>query len=125
MNWQSYIRGLIICTLIFGVLLLILTIFVSPEKGIFTVIIYMVSFFLFVLGLFSMVNFTARRLWTHNELIFDNIKNSMRQSVLVSAFAVSLLVLSSMRLLTWWDGIIMAISFVLIELYFKTRSYSV
>lgn len=122
MNWQNYIRGLIISTLIFGGILLGLTFFASPEKGAVTIIFYYVSLFFFIFGLIAIFGFLIRRWWMHNEMLFENVKISIRQAALVSSFSASLLALSAMRLLTWWDGLILAISFLLIEMYFKTRS---
>jgi hypothetical protein len=122
LNWQNFIRGLTLCTLIFGAALLLLTFTTSPERGPITIGLYFVSLFLFILGLSAISGFYVRRWWFHNEIIFENVKISIRQSVLFSAFIASLLALSSMRLLTWWDGVILGISFLLIELYFKTRS---
>jgi amino acid transporter len=122
LNWQNFIRGLIVSTLIFGILLLFLTFFTSPEKGMITIIVYYLSLFFFLFGVTAIVNFLIRRWWMHNEVLFDNVKTSIRQSVLFAGLILSLLTLSAMRLLTWWDGLIMVISFLLIELYFKTRN---
>ncbi|MDD3481026.1 MAG: hypothetical protein PHW75_02260 [Patescibacteria group bacterium] len=121
MNWRNYTRGLTLSTLIFGALLLILTIFTSPEQGMFTIILYYTSIFFFVMGLSSLIIFFARKWWTHGEVIYTAVKVSLRQGFLFSTFLISLFVLSSFRLLTWWDGAILAVSFVLIELFFKAR----
>lgn len=122
MNWRNFTRGLSISTLIFGGLLLGLTIFVSPDSGPVTIILYYVSLFFFVMGVSALFLFLYRKWWTHNEVIFSNVKTSIRQGFLFSAFVCSILALSSMGLLTWWDGLILAISFVLIELFFKVRN---
>lgn len=111
-----------VSTLIFGGILLGMTLFLSPDKGVVTVVLYYASFFIFVAGLATIVNFFVRRWWMHNEVVFGNIKISMRQGLLFSVFITSLLLLSSMKLLTWWDALIIFFSVLLIELYFKTRS---
>jgi hypothetical protein len=98
-----------------------LTIFTSPESGMVTIILYYVSIFFFLMGLSALILFLLRKWWSHNEVIFSNVKTSVRQGFLVSTFVVSLLVLSSFSLLTWWDGLILAVSFFLIELFFKVR----
>lgn len=121
-NWQNFIRGLLVSTLIFGLLLFFLTITQTPEKGIVTVVIYFISIFFFVMGLSAISGFYIRRWWQHNEVLFENVKISIRQAVLLSGFFCGILILAALRLLTWWDGVILAISFLLIELYFKTRS---
>jgi len=121
-NWQNFIRGLLVSTLIFGLLLLFLTLTQSPDKNMVTVVIYLVSVFFFIMGLTAIFGFYTRRWWQHNEVLFENVKISIRQAIFFSGFLVGILTLSSMRLLTWWDGAILAISFILIELYFKTRN---
>lgn len=122
LNWQNFIRGLIVSTLIFGGILLGLTFYASPEKGSITVVLYYLSIFFFLLGLSAIVGFLTRRWWMHNEVLFENVKISIRQALLFAGFICGLLALSAMRLLTWWDGLILGISFLLIELYFKTRN---
>lgn len=122
MNSQNFIRGIIVSTLIFGGILLLLTFVSSPDAGLVTIVIYFISFFFFAFGIATTIGYLSRRWWMHNEVLFENIKISVRQGILFSGFLTSILVLSAMRLLTWWDGIIMAISFLLIELYFKTRN---
>lgn len=122
MNWQNFVRGLITSTLIFGGLLLFLTFFVSPERGMVTIVLYFVALFFFIVGLVALISFSLRRWWNHNELLFENVKTSLRQAVIFGLFVCAVLALSALRLLTWWDGTILAISFILIELYFKTRN---
>lgn len=122
MNWRNFTRGLSLITLIFGGLTLLLTIFTSPDQGPFTIILYYVSVFFFTMGLSSLVLFLYRKWWTHNEVIFGNVKTSVRQGFLMAFFVVSILALSSMNLLTWWDASILAISFLLIDLFFRVRS---
>lgn len=122
MDWQNFIRGLLVSTLIFGGILLGMTLFLSPEKGGVVIALYYISFFIFIAGFSTIINFFIRRWWMHNEVVFGNIKSSMRQGTLFSIFLTSLLLLSSMKLLTWWDALIVVFSLFLVELYFKTRS---
>lgn len=122
MNWQNFVRGLITSTLIFGVALLVLTLTISPDRGPIAVAAYLISIFFFVMGIVALVEFYFRRWWQHNELLHENVRTSTRQAVLFSGFICAVLLLSAMRLLTWWDALILGISFILIELYFKTRS---
>ncbi len=122
MTWRNFISGLSISTLIFGGLLLGLTLFVPPESGPATLVLYYASVFFFVMGTATIFLFSYRRWRSHNEVIFANVKTSIRQGFLVAAFVCSVLLLSSMRLLNWWDASILAVCFLLVELFFKTRS---
>lgn len=122
MDWQNFIRGLLVSTIVFGLILLGMTVFLSPEKGGVAIAVYYVSFSFFIAGFATIINFFVRRWWMHNEVVFGNIKNSIRQGSLFSIFVTLCLLLSSMRLLTWWDALIVVFSLLLVELYFKTRS---
>ena len=51
MNWRNFTRGMSISTLIFGGVLLGLTIFTSPESGMVTIGFYYISLFMFLMGL--------------------------------------------------------------------------
>lgn len=121
MDWQNFIKGLLVSTLIFGGVLFAMTILFSPEKGGVIIALYYFSFFMFITGLSVITNFFIRRWWMHNEVVFSNIKTSMRQGVLFALLLTALLLLSSMKLLTWWDGLIVVFSLALVELYFKTK----
>lgn len=121
MHWRNFTKGLALSTLIFGGILLFLTIFASPEQGTFTIVFYYLALFGFLLGLATLIIFSFYKWWSHSEVVFAAAKSSLRLGLLFSLFIVALLLLSSMQLLTWWDGIILAISFVLIEVFFKAR----
>jgi len=86
-----------------------------------TVILYLVSVFFFVMGVASIIGFVIRRWWNHNEVLFENVKISLRQGFLIAGFVDALLIMRAFRVLNWIDGIILAITFILIEMYFKTR----
>ena len=121
MNWHNFTRGLSTSTLLFGGILLFLTIFTSPDSGSVTIGFYYIALFLFLMGLSTLVIFYIQKWWKHNEVSFVVVKNALRQGFLFSLFLNSLLLLSSMQLLTWWDGVILAICIVLIEIFFKSR----
>lgn len=121
MNWQSYLRGLLVSTLIFGGILVFLNVATSPESGAVTVVLYLVSVFFFLMGIFAISGFLARRWWNHNEVLFENVKISLRQGFLLAGFIDTLLILRAFKVLNWVDGVILAISFILLEMYFKTR----
>ena len=52
------------------------------------------------------------------ELVGSNIILSFRQGILVALLATSLLVLQGLRILLWWDGLLLVAGIFLIELYF-------
>ncbi|MDD3678898.1 MAG: hypothetical protein PHT36_01485 [Patescibacteria group bacterium] len=121
MNWRNFTRGLSVSTLVFGVLTFVLTIFSSPERGLSLIIVYYVSLLLFLMGLFTLIIFLLRKWWMHNEIIFTNVKASIRQGFLIALLICFLLLLSSLQLLTWWDGGILVLSFILLELFLRNK----
>lgn len=124
MNYRNYLSGLSVTTLIFGAILTFLTLFLEPGKGIGVIAFYFIALFFFVLGLTAILGFYFRKINSHNEIGFSNIRISIRQASLFALFVCLLLLLSASRLLNLWDGVILGISFLLIELYFKSRRYN-
>lgn len=122
MNWKNYIRGLLVSTLIFGGILIFLNVFTSPSEGMITVSIYLASVFFFLMGLAAICDFYWSRWWNHNEVVFENIKTSLRHGILISGFLTSMALLSAFRVLNWLDAAVLFTCFVLLEVYFRTRS---
>lgn len=121
MNWKNYIRGLSVCTLIFGGILIFLTIAVAPDKSLVNVIIYLACLFFFLFGLSGIAGFSLRRVRLHNEIVYENIRVSLRQGFLIASMACVLLLLRGLRVLNLLDAAIIVASFFLLEMYFKTR----
>jgi hypothetical protein len=122
LNWKNYIRGLLVSTLIFGAILVFLNIFTNPGEGMITVTIYLASIFFFLMGLSAICDFFWSRWWNHNEVVFENIKTSLRHGILISGFFTSILLLQAFRVLNWLDAAVLLICFILLEVYFRTRS---
>jgi hypothetical protein len=124
LTYRNYLRGLSFSTLIFGGVLLFMTLFLSPEKGYVIVVSYYLTLFFFTMGLTAIAGFFIRRWLSHNEMVFSNVKVSIRQAFLFALFLCILLLLSSTSLLNIWDGVILAFCFGLTELYLRSRSYN-
>jgi Ca2+/Na+ antiporter len=122
LNWKNYIRGLLVSTLIFGGILVFLNVFTSPKDGMVTVAIFMGSVFFFLMGVIAIADFFRSRWWNHNEVVFENIKTSLRHGILFSGFLTSLLMLSAFRVLNWLDAAVLLVCFVLLEIYFRTKA---
>jgi hypothetical protein len=121
LNWKNYIRGLLVSTLIFGGIIIFLNIFTSPAAGMVTVSIFLASVFFFLMGIIAVIDFFWSRWWNHNEVVFENIKTSLRHGILGSGFLTSILILRAFRVLNWIDAAVLLICFLLLEVYFKTK----
>lgn len=87
-----------------------------------TISMFFISFFIFLTGLLFLLGFYFRVKISNNEVFYANFAPSFRQALLISLVLVGLLVLKSLKVLAWWDGIMFALSVLLLELYFQNRN---
>ena len=92
----------------------------NPGQGLLPIILFYASLIIAITCFFSFINFVIRNKVSNNEVYFVNIKVSFRQSLLLSILVGLTLFLASIRLLTWWDIILLALSLTLLELYFES-----
>lgn len=90
----------------------------EPEKDILTKIFFYLAFFFFLSSLFNLFFLRLRRKMMRGELVGENIMLSFRQGILLAILATSLLILQGMRMLLWWDGLLVVAGIFLVELYF-------
>jgi len=79
-----------------------------------------VGLFAFVLGLGVLTGYLVR--YQAQKTIFSTDHWPVfRQASLISIAIVAAFVLQGMRVLSWWDGILLVIALVLVELSFRAR----
>ena len=123
MKLKSYIWGMRLVILFSLIAWALVVNFVDPEKsGVAGKLLFYVILF-FVLGSF----FNLLLLWIRKKILgVDgaalNVVLSFRQGMLLAIFAVGLLLLQSIRVLIWWDGLLLLTGIFLIELYFLSRN---
>lgn len=93
----------------------------SPAQGSTVLVTFYLSLILSCTCFLGMISFYLRKKISNNELYFANIKVSFRQSFLFAIFLALSLFLASMGLITWWDIILLALSVILLELYFESN----
>ncbi len=91
---------------------------IDPERNVLIRVGFYLAFFLFLSALFNLFLLRLRRRIMRGELVGENIVLSLRQGVLVALLATSLLILQGLRMLLWWDGLLIVAGIFLIELYF-------
>ena len=79
------------------------------------------SLFFGLVGTLTLIGYYGRVLASRGEVIYANIGVSFRQAVLIAFAVVALLILQSFRLLTWWDGGLLVVAIMLLELYFRAK----
>lgn len=86
------------------------------ETGIFGIILFYASFFLSLLGLFSLVGFGIESLTKKSETVaFRKVRKSFRQGVLFASLLCVVLMLAHNELLYWWVIVLLALALSLIE----------
>jgi hypothetical protein len=83
--------------------------------------LFYASLFLALAGTFSLI-FYGLRSWTNKKEIYNvHLNTSLRQGILLSAMIIIGLGFQRLRVLTWWDGLLLLAIVLLIEFYFLSR----
>lgn len=120
MKKNAFTRVMLTGLVIFVPLLAYSIYFLNPKMGTGAITTLLISLFFSLFCLVSLVGFLLRVRTSNNELLYEAIKSSLRQGFLVGLYAVAILGLGGVKLLTWWDGLLLALSLVLFEIYFKS-----
>lgn len=96
--------------------------YVDPEKsGIMGKVLFYLIFFFFLSSFFNLGLLEIRKRALGKEAVTLNISLSFRQGVLLAVFVVGLMLLQSLRILIWWDGLLLLAAIFIIELYFLNK----
>jgi len=123
MTLGFYIWGMRLVVLFSFVALGLVINYIDPEKPeiIGKVVFYLVLFF-FLSSFFNLFLLWIRKRALGKEAISLNVGLSFRQGALLSVFILGLMLLQSMRMLVWWDGLLLLAGVFIIELYFLSRT---
>jgi hypothetical protein len=122
MTIRSYLWGMRLCTLIALISLVFVVQYVNPNQdGILAQILFYVSLFFFLTGIVTLFLFWLRRTFSKAEMSGAYVGVSFRQGALIALAVCALLILQSFRLLVWWDGGIVVVGILLIELWFLSK----
>jgi len=122
MTLKSYIWGMRFVTLFSIAGLAAVVYFVDPEAGPVGKILFYFILFFALSGILNLIFLRLRRGITTSETAFANVGMSLRQAMILSFFAIGLLILQSFRVLVWWDGLLLLAGIFLVELYFLSKS---
>jgi hypothetical protein len=123
MTLRAYIWGMSIVTLISLVALVGVLNYIDPSASglIGKTLFFLVAFFV-LSGMFNLILLRLRKKIINSENIHANIGLSFRQGVLLAILAIGILILQGLRLLVWWDALILLGGIFLIEVYFVVKS---
>lgn len=123
---KFYLFGLFCITLIaLGIFVLILLNTDPYSADILTIIVFYISLYIFNVGILTFIGFYLRVARSNNGLFYLNFKPALRQATLISLIFVSLLVLKMMKVLNWWDAVMLSLAILLFEMYFQTRNMKI
>lgn len=119
-------RGYLWFIRIIGLIALFALVFIltqyGPEKDVQTKVFFYLALFFLLGSLLNLLLLRLRKRLMRGELVGENIVLSFRQGILLALLATSLLLLQGLRMLVWWDGLLVVAGIFLIELYFLSRS---
>ncbi len=118
-NYIFFVRFFVVIsfTLFGGVIF-----FFSPERGGFLAYgVFYLLFFVISAGLSMLSLMWLWRRLAHTKITSEDLAVVQRQGILVGILMTTLLGLQHMRMLFWWDAIIVTAAILLVELFFTTR----
>ncbi len=122
MTLQSYLWGLRIGTVISFTAFCAIIFLTDPlDIGNIAFILFYLTFFLTISGLSVLILTWLWHKMARDMLTLGEIGMAVRQGILIGVFATVLVGMQQMKVLLWWDALIVLGIVFLIELYFLTR----
>jgi len=122
LNSKNYLLGLSLLTVLGWVALLIVIFRLNPfTSTALAVPFFLSSLFLALVGTLTLLGFYFRVWFRRGEIYLQHISVSLRQGIFLTIAIEIALVFQILRILTWWDGILIATAVGLVEIYFSSR----
>ena len=119
MGIRQYTAYTILATATCIVAFILTIIFINPQSGkALGLILFYLSLFLSLLGVFSLLGLMIRLYIFKHELPLQKVKTALRQSFWISSISVISLILQSFRILAWWNIFLLLIAFMIFEALF-------
>jgi hypothetical protein len=122
MGQLFYIVALFVATILGWVSWIVVLNKLSPFlSGDLALTFFYSSLFLALTGTFTVVIYYLRLALSQTENFFGNLNTALRQGALLSFMSCTGLVFQRLRVLTWWDALLLLVIVMLIEYYFMSR----
>lgn len=119
MSLQGYLFGLKMSTLFAFSAWAGVVLYIDPEtSGFFGKSLFFGTLFLWLSGICTIILTWLQRRWRGDARAASSLGSNMRQGVLASCLILALLVLRYFQILALWNGLLIGVAFLLIELYF-------
>jgi len=122
MKHSYYISGVFIATILGWASWFVVITKLSPFiSGYLALSLFYASFFIALTGTFAILNYYLRLTFSKNKNYVEHLNVALRQGSLLSIMVCVGLVFQRLRVLTWWDALLILIIVLLIEFYFMNR----
>lgn len=123
MTLKQYLAIMTVGTVICWLTWLVLIFSVSPQDaGITGKAFFYLSLALAIIGTYSVLGFLIKRsIIKDDNAVFRHVKKTFRHALLLSVYLISLLILQSQELLSWWNGLILLLIIVILESAYFSR----
>lgn len=90
---------------------------ISPEQaGLVGFLFFYISLFLGTVGIFSVTGLVLKKQKSDkDEMIFRQVKRTFKQGILFGAFVILSLLLLQFNLLFWWNAVLLALLYIVLE----------
>lgn len=122
MTLRSYLWGLRVGTLLSSAAFCAVVFLTDPiDIGNVAFVLFYVTFFLTASGISILILTALWRRIAQDVATLGEIGMAIRQGVLLGSLLTTFVAMQQLRVLLWWDGLLVMCAFFLIELYFLTR----
>lgn len=119
---RNYILAVLGASVISWISFVVVIFQMSPfSRPFLSLSLFYATLFVALSGTFSMLFYGLRRLANQTEIHNRHLNASIRQGVLISVLLVVGLGFQRLRILTWWDGLILLGIVLMIEFYFMNK----
>lgn len=125
MNIKQFLSLMITGTILCWAMFLLVIFSIPPENGYISLIFFYLSLFLALLGTIAIIGLGIRMWILKKEIVFKEVKNSFRQSLLLSVLIISVLFLESKNSLAWWNLLLLVIALTVLECLFSSSRKTV
>ena len=117
-----YLIGILIATFFSWASWFVVVYKLSPfSQPLLSLSLFYSSLFIALAGTFALI-FYFLRMWANKKEVYNiHLNTSLRQGALLSLMIILGLAFQRLRVLTWWDGILLLAIVLLIEFYFNSK----
>lgn len=115
MNFKQFLTIMILGTILCWAMFVLVIFNINPANGAIALLLFYSSLFLSLIGTLAILGSVIRIFLFKKEIIFREVKSSLRQALLFSFLFVVILMLQSKRILAWWNVLFLVVALAAFE----------